>query len=89
MLLTPTLTVSGLTVGTTYAVLRYNSAKSLPTQGTYSSSTTWAIRFTFVATSAVATITPSDAIWSNGTYFYRVISAATRHVQLSEVSVLL
>ncbi|MDR3741807.1 MAG: hypothetical protein P4L40_22535, partial [Terracidiphilus sp.] len=41
---TPTATVSGLTVGNSYSLLRFDGASSLPAAGGFLASNTWAVR---------------------------------------------
>ena len=73
--LTPTATVSGLTVGQAYALLRFDSAASLPAAGHFLASATWSERVNFTATSTVMVLSGLASFLSDTTMFYRAVAA--------------
>ena len=70
----PVATVSGLTPGVAYVLLRFDSVGSLPATGNFLAAA-WAQETPFVASGAVMTLTSLASIRSDGTYFYRCVRA--------------
>jgi hypothetical protein len=74
--LTPVVTATGLTVGTEYALLRFDSPGALPSAGGFLASLLWSEKVLFVAATPVMQLsTPHGlgTISSDGTYFYRCV----------------
>ena len=68
----PTATVSGLTAGANYALLRFDEAGAVPSSNFLAGS--WATKVEFTASGATQKLTGLDAIQSDGTYFYRCVA---------------
>jgi hypothetical protein len=69
----PVVTARGLTVGTTYALLRFDSASALPAGGNFLASGTWREKVVFVASGSSQVVSGVGTISSGGTYFYRCV----------------
>ena len=76
---TPTITATGLTIGWTYTVLRFNSVKALPANGNFILGA-WSERTDFLATATSMTVHPAATLMSNSTTFYRCVVTSTRSV---------
>ena len=74
----PTATVSLLAAGTSYALLRFDDATTVPQGGFYAGA--WTQLVTFTATDTTQVLSGLRPIWSNGTYFYRCVVAPTEEV---------
>lgn len=68
-------TARGLTTGTTYALLRFDSATALPPSGNFLASGTWSEKVQFVAAGPVQVVSALGTISSGGIYFYRCVAA--------------
>jgi len=73
--LRPVVTARGLTPGVTYALLRFDTAASLPSAGGFLAAA-WSEKVTFTATGTSASVSSLGTISSGGTYFYRCVVAA-------------
>lgn len=71
---TVTATVSGLTSGKQYSVLRYDDQRNVPISGFLDSS--FSERFDFTAQGATQELTDFDSFMSDATIFYRVVPSA-------------
>ena len=71
MLLTPTATISGLTAGASYALLRFDTPGAVPANGDFLSAVA-AVRVNFVAAASTVTMQLAQ-IMSNSTAFYRCV----------------
>lgn len=69
------MTVSALTAGLKYALLRYNSAAALPTTGTAATflASAYSARTNFTAKAATWVYTDPTPIVSSGTVYYRCV----------------
>jgi hypothetical protein len=77
--LTATVTISGLTAGSSYALLRFDEASALPSRGGFLTAR-WSRKVVFVAAGAWMRVALPEPIQSDGTYFYRCVAApATRY----------
>ena len=73
-----TLTISSLTIGKPYKVLRYNAYKNVPTAGDAAAfrSSNYTSSFDFVAKKTIFVYKDKAKIPSDGVAYYRVVSAA-------------
>jgi hypothetical protein len=67
----PSATVSLLTIGTQYSLLRFDDPSYVPLGGFFAGPWTQVVNFT--AVSATQVLNGLRPIWSNGTYFYRCV----------------
>jgi len=74
-LLTGTVTVSGLTPGVAYTLLRFDTSASVPTTGNAAAflAAPWGSSVKFTATAATWTYTDPKKIPSNGVAYYRAV----------------
>jgi hypothetical protein len=70
--LTPTATISGLTAGQSYVLLRFDSVDALPARGGFLNAG-WSAQYAFTASGATHVLSALDSIMSDGTYFYRCV----------------
>lgn len=76
VIFTPTAVVSGLTAGSTYTLLRFDSVAALPAKGGFLgtwASHGWSVQVNFTATGSTASLSLAPII-SNGTFFYRAVT---------------
>ena len=70
----PTATVSQLTTGAVYALLRFDSPAAVPVSSFLSGAYAQRVDFTATSTIHVLRAGELEPIWSNGTYFYRCVA---------------